>query len=343
VVDLAGSERVKKSGVEGAQLKEALAINKSLLVLGNVVSALAAKRTHVPFRESKLTRILDGSIGGNSRTALLVCVSPSAENSAETLSALEFASRAMKLEVDARVNQGLVDVSSADLLEDIMNSSLREELEALKRSASADRARAEEARLRELEADRLRQAAEKQVQELSEQLARLQAGDVELRQQHEASEASRLKAEASEAKWQNEAEERAAELAAAVRERDEALERAKRAEQELESEMEALMAEVEESAERDMDRQREADELVAAEQRSRAEDLRLATAETEEWRERAAALEGELAACLEDLQLLRDSAMQSQSLGSGRHSTATCRASSCERVTSRAAFRRGGG
>merc|ERR1719361_2785238 len=104
VVDLAGSERVKKSGVEGAQFKEAAAINKSLLALGNVVSALAAKKTHVPLRDSKLTRILDGSLGGNCRTVLLVCVSPAVEHTQETCSTLEFASRAMRVEVNAKVN-----------------------------------------------------------------------------------------------------------------------------------------------------------------------------------------------------------------------------------------------
>merc|ERR1719181_2417554 len=105
IVDLAGSERVKRSGVEGAQFREATAINKSLLAFGNVVSALAAKRTHVPFRDSKLTRILDGSIGGNCKTALLVCASPAVDSASETINSLEFASRAMRVEVNAKVNE----------------------------------------------------------------------------------------------------------------------------------------------------------------------------------------------------------------------------------------------
>lgn len=104
IVDLAGSERVKKSGVEGVQFREATAINKSLLALGNVVSAMAAKRTHVPFRDSKLTRILGGLIGGDCKTMLLVCVNPVVEHTQETWSSLEFASRAMHIEVHARVN-----------------------------------------------------------------------------------------------------------------------------------------------------------------------------------------------------------------------------------------------
>merc|ERR1712008_47738 len=105
VVDLAGSERVKKSGVEGKHFKEAMAINRSLLALGNVVNALAAKKSHVPFRNSKLTRVLDGSIGGNCRTALLVCVSPDATQMLETVGSLEFAARAMCVEVDPKSNK----------------------------------------------------------------------------------------------------------------------------------------------------------------------------------------------------------------------------------------------
>merc|ERR1719492_449487 len=105
VVDLAGSERVKKSGVKGKHFKEAMAINRSLLALGNVVNALAAKKSHVPFRNSKLTRILDGSIGGKCRTALLVCVSPDATHMLETVGSLEFAARAMCVEVDPKNNR----------------------------------------------------------------------------------------------------------------------------------------------------------------------------------------------------------------------------------------------
>ncbi|CAE7239517.1 KIN1 [Symbiodinium sp. KB8] len=114
VVDLAGSERatVKKSGSEGMRFQEATNINRSLLAFGNVVSALAARKSHIPLRDSKLTRILDGSIGGNCRTALLVCVNPAFEHVGETQNTLEFASRAMRVEVDAKVNTALVEVSA---------------------------------------------------------------------------------------------------------------------------------------------------------------------------------------------------------------------------------------
>eukprot|EP00927_Polykrikos_kofoidii_P021460 TRINITY_DN20285_c1_g1_i1.p1 TRINITY_DN20285_c1_g1~~TRINITY_DN20285_c1_g1_i1.p1 ORF type:complete len:812 (+),score=165.11 TRINITY_DN20285_c1_g1_i1:205-2640(+) len=105
IVDLAGSERVKKSGVEGAQFKEAIAINNSLLTLGNVVSALAGKKTFVPYRDSKLTHILSPSIGANCKTTLLVCASPAPEHAVETASSLKFASRAMQVAVNAHVNR----------------------------------------------------------------------------------------------------------------------------------------------------------------------------------------------------------------------------------------------
>merc|ERR1719195_2178698 len=126
VVDLAGSERVKKSGVKGKHFKEAMSINRSLLALGNVVNALAAKKSHVPFRNSKLTRILDGSIGGKCRTALLVCVSPDATHMLETVCSLEFAARAMRIEGDSKVNRsGSVRQGSSPRVERDLKHSLK--------------------------------------------------------------------------------------------------------------------------------------------------------------------------------------------------------------------------
>jgi len=126
VVDLAGSERVKKSGVKGKHFQEAMAINRSLLALGNVINALAAKRSHVPFRNSKLTRILDGSIGGKCRTALLVCVSPDAVHMLETICSLEFAARAMCIEGDSKVNRsGSVRQGSSPRVERDLKHSLK--------------------------------------------------------------------------------------------------------------------------------------------------------------------------------------------------------------------------
>lgn len=94
VVDLAGSERQAKSLTEGMSLTEGNNINKSLSCLSNVVHALSAKSLHVPYRDSKLTRLLQDSLGGSALTILLLCVSPTVDNSQETLSTLRFGVRA---------------------------------------------------------------------------------------------------------------------------------------------------------------------------------------------------------------------------------------------------------
>ncbi|KAI9026205.1 kinesin heavy chain, partial [Hyaloraphidium curvatum] len=108
LVDLAGSEKIKKTDAAGQTLEEAKKINKSLSALGNVINALTdGKSTHVPYRDSKLTRILQESLGGNSKTTLVVCCSPSSYNDMETLSALRFGMRAKTIKNKARVNQEL--------------------------------------------------------------------------------------------------------------------------------------------------------------------------------------------------------------------------------------------
>ena len=94
LVDLAGSEKVSKTGAEGTVLDEAKNINKSLSALGNVISALAdGNKTHIPYRDSKLTRILQESLGGNARTTIVICCSPASFNESETKSTLEFGKR----------------------------------------------------------------------------------------------------------------------------------------------------------------------------------------------------------------------------------------------------------
>uniref|UniRef100_A0A8C9W7A5 Kinesin-like protein n=1 Tax=Scleropages formosus TaxID=113540 RepID=A0A8C9W7A5_SCLFO len=105
LVDLAGSEKVSKTGAEGAVLDEAKNINKSLSSLGNVISALAeGTKTHVPYRDSKMTRILQDSLGGNCRTTMFICCSPSSFNDAETKSTLMFGQRAKTIRNTASVN-----------------------------------------------------------------------------------------------------------------------------------------------------------------------------------------------------------------------------------------------
>lgn len=107
-VDLAGSERQKRTQAEGQRLKEGIDINKGLLVLGNVISALGdpkkAGKFFVPYRDSKLTRLLKGSLGGNHKTLMIACVSPSSSNLEESLNCLRYANRAKNIQNNAVVN-----------------------------------------------------------------------------------------------------------------------------------------------------------------------------------------------------------------------------------------------
>lgn len=109
LIDLAGSERVTRSGVTGEQLAEARSINKSLTVLGRVISALVERQrkssVHVPYRDSRLTFLLQESLGGNSKTAVVATVTPAADSSAETYCTLAFAAGAKKIKCRAVVNE----------------------------------------------------------------------------------------------------------------------------------------------------------------------------------------------------------------------------------------------
>ncbi|XP_037612729.1 kinesin-1 heavy chain-like [Sebastes umbrosus] len=104
LVDLAGSEKIGKTGAEGTVLDEAKMINKSLSSLGNVISALAEGSAYVPYRDSKMTRILQDSLGGNCRTTMVICCSPSAYNDAETRSTLLFGQRAKTIKNSVSLN-----------------------------------------------------------------------------------------------------------------------------------------------------------------------------------------------------------------------------------------------
>lgn len=108
LVDLAGSERLSKTGVTGMGLTEAQNINKSLTTLGLVIFKLTdGKSTHVPYRDSKLTHVLQESLGGNSKTSLIVTCSPSIFNEQETISTLKFGQRAKQIKNNAKVNKEL--------------------------------------------------------------------------------------------------------------------------------------------------------------------------------------------------------------------------------------------
>mmetsp|Transcript_3747 Transcript_3747/g.5684 ORF Transcript_3747/g.5684 Transcript_3747/m.5684 type:complete len:1075 (+) Transcript_3747:68-3292(+) len=109
LVDLAGSERVRHSGATGRRLEETKKINQSLSALGNVIAALTDTkgRQHVPYRDSKLTRILEDSLGGNCKTTMMAMISPALEAFVESLSTLKFANRAKNIKNEARVNEDL--------------------------------------------------------------------------------------------------------------------------------------------------------------------------------------------------------------------------------------------
>lgn len=115
LVDLAGSERIAKTGAEGQRMKEGAAINKSLLTLGTVINKLSEGTQlnggHIPYRDSKLTRILQPSLGGNAKTAIICNITPAAQHVEESHSTLRFATRAKKVVNNATVNEVVSDAA----------------------------------------------------------------------------------------------------------------------------------------------------------------------------------------------------------------------------------------
>ena len=137
LVDLAGCERVRVTGATGKRLDESKKINQSLSALGNVIKALTEKhnRVHIPFRDSKLTRLLEDSLGGNCKTTMIAMVSPASESYSESHQTLKFATRAKKIKNEARINE---DVDQRTLLRkyQIELKKLKQELDAKTRSMS---------------------------------------------------------------------------------------------------------------------------------------------------------------------------------------------------------------
>eukprot|EP01062_Namystynia_karyoxenos_P051105 TRINITY_DN399_c3_g1_i1.p1 TRINITY_DN399_c3_g1~~TRINITY_DN399_c3_g1_i1.p1 ORF type:complete len:706 (+),score=239.51 TRINITY_DN399_c3_g1_i1:91-2118(+) len=163
LVDLAGSERQKKTGAEGNRLAEANSINGSLLVLGKVIKALTDPKQFVPYRESKLTRLLQYSLAGHGKTSIIVTVGPSETNHEETKSAAEFGQRAMTIKQDAKkhveIDYKLAYFKLKARLEqdqDEAHANALEELRAeheVELEQREDRIRELEAHIRVLEAD----------------------------------------------------------------------------------------------------------------------------------------------------------------------------------------------
>lgn len=142
LVDLAGSERQTKTGAQGDRLKEATKINLSLSALGNVISALVdGKSTHIPYRDSKLTRLLQDSLGGNARTVMVANIGPASYNVEETLTTLRYSNRAKNIKNKPRVNEDPKDALLREFQEEIAR--LKEQLEKRsgKRSQSKGRKR----------------------------------------------------------------------------------------------------------------------------------------------------------------------------------------------------------
>jgi len=129
MVDLAGSERQSKTGATGDRLKEATKINLSLSALGNVISALVdGKSSHIPYRDSKLTRLLMDSLGGNTKTVMVANCGPADYNYDETLSTLRYAYRAKSIKNKPRINEDPKDTMIREFQDEIMR--LKQELDA---------------------------------------------------------------------------------------------------------------------------------------------------------------------------------------------------------------------
>ena len=176
MVDLAGSERVGHTGAEGIRLKEGGHINKSLLTLGTVIGKLSESQPHIPYRDSKLTRILQPSLGGNARTAIICTVTPASQFVEETLSTLKFASRAKAVKNRPEMNEVITEETMLKRYRREI-SDLRHQLEELKSngttSASVDPDLLQE-QLQHVQNEKLQAEQEKEQHRLSLEESRRQ-------------------------------------------------------------------------------------------------------------------------------------------------------------------------
>mmetsp|Transcript_118387 Transcript_118387/g.334593 ORF Transcript_118387/g.334593 Transcript_118387/m.334593 type:complete len:1269 (+) Transcript_118387:131-3937(+) len=179
LVDLAGSERAKSTEAEGDRLKEGANINKSLSALGNVINALSSvaggnKKIFVPYRNSKLTRVLQESLGGNSLCTMVAAISPSSTNFDETLSTLNYAKRAKTIKVSATKND---EASQIRKLED--------EVEALRRKLAEQAGATEQVSMGNKEKQELESKYESQITELQSFMKQSWEEKQKLSEQHE--------------------------------------------------------------------------------------------------------------------------------------------------------------
>jgi hypothetical protein len=191
LIDLAGSERIGKSGAQGDRLKEAQNINKSLSALGDCVQSLVSKSKHVPFRNSKLTHLLQDSLGGESKALMFVCVSPADSDVSETNCSLNFASRVRNVELGQAKRKG-----GNDALAELKLKDKERECEALRDALRKAEATAEKNESRAKSLAKAKEEAESARLDMSRELEgregereiELMAEIAQLRQQLEESE-----------------------------------------------------------------------------------------------------------------------------------------------------------
>ncbi|KAI3381477.1 hypothetical protein SNEBB_001976 [Seison nebaliae] len=171
LVDLAGSERQSKTQATGIRFKEATKINLSLSALGNVISALVdGKSKHIPYRDSKLTRLLQDSLGGGTKTVMVACISPSDNNYDETLSTLRYANRAKNIKNKPKINEDPKDAMIRQYLDEI--TKLREQLETGVGIIDVETMKKKDEELKQTKdaANRMQKKNKKKMQELQSQV-----------------------------------------------------------------------------------------------------------------------------------------------------------------------------